>query len=355
MNKVIFAVVISVGALLPQSAAAEYAWVTRVKNATSCVVDRIGQCWTSCTEACGKKTREWVRSSVDYFAPTARQEAAQRCGLRLPEHVDQFERLIVLIHGLDSNEEYWNDLAPLLTEEGYAVGELIYPNDQPLADSAALLAGEMARLRRECPRLSVDILAHSMGGIIARAYVEGDDYTGGIKRLILLAPPNHGSCYSRLSMMCDLVEHVGLWHSNPDWSWTWMVTDGLGEARNDISPGSPFLLQLNAKARRSGVCYTVVAGNRSCGWRYAANMLRWSSACVPNYQWSRPLDDKLQVWASQVEARNGSNDGLVEIENALLPGVDDVVIVPADHTTIACTRNGRPPVAWPVIRDRLAR
>jgi pimeloyl-ACP methyl ester carboxylesterase len=355
MNKFILAAVISIGAFLPQSASAEYAWVTRVKNAASCAADRIGQCWTSCTDACGKKTREWVRRSVDYFAPTAREEAAQRCGLRLPEKVGNAERLIVLIHGLDSNEAYWQDLAPLLKHEGYAVGELIYPNDQPLADSAALLAGEMARLRSACPRLSVDIVAHSMGGIIARAYIEGDDYTGGIDKLILLAPPNHGSSYSRFSIMCDLVEHCSLWYSDPDWSWTWMVTDGLGEARNDISPGSPFLAQLNAKGRRSGVCYTIVAGNRSCGWRYTANMLRCSSACVPNAQWSQPLDDKLHVWAEQLESRNGSNDGLVEIENALLPGVDDVVIVPADHTTIACTRNGRPPVAWPVIRDRLSR
>jgi pimeloyl-ACP methyl ester carboxylesterase len=351
----ILAVVVSGAALAPQSASAEYAWVTKFKAVASRTADRIGRCWTDCTDACGRKTREWARKSVDYFAPTARQEAARRCGLRLPDKLGNSQHLVILIHGLDSSEEYWQDLMPLLEQDGFAVASLVYPNDQPLTDSAALFAGEMARLRAANPRLTTDIVTHSMGGIIARAYLEGGDYTGGVERLIMLAPPNHGSSYSRFSVLCDFVEHCGLWYRDPDWSWTCMVTDGLGEARNDISPGSPFLRTLNAKARRRDVRYTVVAGNRSCGWRYAANVVRWSSVCVPNAQWTKPVDDKLYHWADQLESRRGANDGLVEIENALLPGVDDVVIVPADHTTIACVRNGRPPVAWPVIRERLAR
>ena len=355
MYRLLPAVTLGIVLLLPQPASAEYAWIRQTREFASRAAGRISECWNSSIDACAATTRRWVRNSVDYFDPVARQEAARRYGLRLPERLEDIHRLVVLIHGLDSSVEHWSDLAPLLEREGYAVATLAYPNDQPLDDSAALLAAEVAKVRAAHPRLLIDIVGHSMGGIVARAYLEGEDYAGGVERLILLAPPNHGSCYSRFSIVSDLVEHCGLWRSEPDWSWTWMVTDGLGEARRDIAPSAPFLVKLNAKARRGDVRYTIVAGNRSCGWRHAASVLRWSTVCVPDAQWSEPFGDKLQGWADRLESRTGPNDGLVKIENALLPGVDDIVIVPADHTTISCSCNGRPPVAWPVIRDRLTK
>ena len=43
------------------------------------------------------------------------------------------------------------------------------------------------------------------------------------------------------------------------------------------------------------------------------------------------------------------------LESAKLDGVDDIVILPADHTTIAFSRDGRSPLAWDVIADRLSR
>ncbi|HWB11698.1 MAG TPA: alpha/beta fold hydrolase [Pirellulales bacterium] len=355
MYRLLLTVALGIVVFSPQDASAEWTWFRQTREFASRTAGQIGRCWSTSIDACAATARRWARSSVDYFEPAAQQEAAQRYGLRLPDGLDDAGRLVVLIHGLDSCVEHWQDLTPLIAQEGYAVATFAYPNDQPLDDSAALLAGEIARLRRTHPRLMFDIVGHSMGGIVARAYLEGQSYAGGVERLILLAPPNHGSCYSRFSVFSDFVEHCGLCCTEPDWSWTWMITDGLGEARRDIAPGAAFLVQLNGKARRDNVRYTIVAGNRSCGWRYAANVLRWSTVCVPDAEWSKPWGNKMQGWADVVEARMGSNDGLVEIENALLPGVDDVVIVPADHTTISCSSNGRPPVAWPVIRDRLAR
>lgn len=355
MHRFILLIALAFVACLPQPASAEYAWVAQVRQAASRTAVSIGQCWNRCTDACASTTRGWLRKSVDYLAPTAKQEAARRFGLQLPERLGANDRLVVLIHGLDSSGDYWRDLVPLLEQEGYAVARLKYPNDQPLAESAALLAVEMARLRGSYPGVQADLVAHSMGAIVARVYLEGDDYAGGVEQLILLAPPNHGSCYSRFSVLSDVVEHCALWKTDPEWSWTWMITDGLGEARRDIAPGSQFLAQLNAKARRQNVRYTIVAGNRSCGWRYAGNVLRWSTLCMPRCAWSKPAQDKLQLWATRLESRSGVTDGLVKIENALLPGVDDVVIVPADHTTIACSRSGCPPVGWPIIRERLAR
>lgn len=42
-----------------------------------------------------------------------------------------------------------------------------------------------------CPK--VDIVGHSMGGLVARAYIQGDDYDGDVNGLIQLGTPNAGS------------------------------------------------------------------------------------------------------------------------------------------------------------------
>ena len=178
MNRIVVAIVLTAFAAMPPAAHAEYVWVARLKQATSVAAAKVGQCWDTCSAACGKTTRRWVRKSVDYLAPTAHAEAAARCGLRLPAELPADNRLVVLIHGLDSNCDYWEDLTPLLVNEGYAVAPLAYPNDQPLADSAELLGREIAQLRQRQPAIKLDIVAHSMGGIIARSYLEGGDYSG---------------------------------------------------------------------------------------------------------------------------------------------------------------------------------
>ncbi|HVX13515.1 MAG TPA: hypothetical protein VHC22_20185 [Pirellulales bacterium] len=355
MHRILAIALLGVLCLLPRTAAAEYEWVTRVRETAASAAAKAGQCWDDCTEACGQTTRRWMRNSADWWSPDARQQATLRYGLRLPDQFESDDRLVILIHGLDSDVGFWRDLVPLLEKQGYMVAPFLYPNDQPVAESARLLTAELAALHEKYPGLKPDIVAHSMGGMIARACLEAEDYEGNVERLVMLAPPNQGSCYSRFSLGCDLIEHVQLWYNEPDWSWTWMVTDGLGEARCDIAPGSRFLDNLNAHGRRQGVRYTIVAGNRSCGWRYAATVVRWSAVCLPGTQWGNNLSGKLHEWAGDIESREGSHDGLVDVQSALLPGVDDLVIVPADHTTIACSRNGQPPVAWPIIKDRLAR
>lgn len=355
MHRLTAAVFVVATLCVSRPASAEYAWVTKVRQAVAYTAEQACDCWHDCTETCGAATRRCLRRAADWWSPDARTQTAARCGLRLPEHFDAEGRLVILIHGLDSDADYWNDMLPAIEADGYTTAPFVYPNDQSISESARLLAAELATLSRSHPKLKADIVAHSMGGILARAYVEGDDYQGGIGRLILLAPPNQGSCYSRFSICCDVVEHFHLWRTEPDWSWAWMAADGLGEARRDIAPGSAFLEELNKRGRRPGVRYTIIAGNRNCGWRYAGNLVRWSSICVPGTEWGGCVNGKLKEWADDIESFMSTSDGLVPLASAVLSGVDDLVIVPADHTTIVCSRNGRPPVAWPVIKERLGR
>jgi pimeloyl-ACP methyl ester carboxylesterase len=322
--------------------------------------------WLDSIKGCWRATRDYIasvpgrtRARVRAWAKKSDEgrplPARLRPGFVCSESFNGRRPVVVLIHGLDSGTGYWDDLAPLVEGAGYAVARLNYPNDQPLAESATVLAREVAALRSRHPRVSIDIVAHSMGAMIARAYVEGDDYPGGVRRLIMLAPPNHGSCYSRFSLPTEFIEHADLWYHDSDWRWTWWVHDGLGEARNDLTPGSDFLAGLNARPRRAGVKYTIVAGNRSCGWRYTANAMRGAAEWLPDWQWTRAAEQRVVSLAGKVEGQTGGSDGLVWLDSVRLEGVDDFVLVPADHTTIACSANGCEPVAWPTIAARLKR
>jgi hypothetical protein len=43
----------------------------------------------------------------------------------------------------------------------------------------------------------------------------------------------------------------------------------------------------------------------------------------------------------------------VSVKNCKLRGVDDFVVVAADHVSLYYPTNGQPPAAWDTIRDRL--
>ena len=280
--------------------------------------------------------------------PRATAAQAARYGLLMPAAFDPSRPLVVLVHGLDCAN--WTDMHELLARGGYQVATFNYPSDQPVADSAALFADRMTLLRRTFPRASVDVVAHSMGGLVARAYVEGDSYAGGVDRLILIGTPNAGTGWSRARMLLEWQEHYMLWRHDPRWRPSWMITDGLGEAGRDIRPGSAFLKSLNARPRRDGVRYTVIAGSQSPVSRVAAD----SVAKVAGWRGFGPLRRGLGGVADKLRGRATGGDGPVSVKSTRLKGVDDFVLLQADHATLYFGSGTNPPAAWPVVRNRLA-
>jgi pimeloyl-ACP methyl ester carboxylesterase len=252
-------------------------------------------------------------------------------------------------------------MAQLLKDEGYPSAYFGYPSDQPIVDSAAAFARNMRALRETFPALHVDVVAHSMGAVVARSFVEGDDYVeGDIEHLILIGPPNQGTPWARWRVLLEAQEHYNLWRHEPDWHWTWPITDGLGEAGADLKPGSRFLTDLNARPRRDGVKYTIVAGAQNPFWRVGAKWAQASADVVPDrasHWWGlRQYHDKLEGFADSMRRRTGMSDGPVPLASTKLDGVDDVVVLAADHCRLYCAGpNGEPPAAWETVKDRLNR
>jgi pimeloyl-ACP methyl ester carboxylesterase len=308
-------------------------------------------------------TIDEAKAATRTFTATARPEAtaAQRrtYGLWMPEDVDPTRPLVVMVHGLDCNRLNWQEMARLLEGEGHQVAYFSYPSDQSIADSARFLGETMRELQGAYPGMPVRFVAYSMGGLVCRAYIEGDEYIGGVQQLIMLGTPNHGSSWARYRVLLEAREHHYLSKADERWEWTWMITDGLGEAGRDLRPGSAFLTDLNARRRREQVAYTIIAGNQNPLLRVAASGLDGTIRRVPegvkNVWGVRQSVRTMNQWSKRWRQSAGESDGPVEIRSAGLEGVDDLVILAADHEELYCTIDDQPPAAWDTIRQRLSR
>ncbi len=301
-----------------------------------------------------------ARTFTEVAAPEATAAQQESFGLLLPSVVDETRAMTLLVHGLDCNRWNWFPMAGYLEERDHQVAYFTYPSDQPLADSAALLRAEIAVLRALYPNLLLNVLTHSMGALVAREFVEGDDYVpGSVERLIMIAPPNHGSKWALLRWGLEVEEHYYLWRDNPDWCPTWAITDGLGEAGRDLKGRSAFLKRLNNRPRRDGVRYTIVAGNQHPAARMAGDVVWNTARFIPRDArrlWGfRQTYRTLRNAGEDLRESTGRSDGPVTVRSSRLDGVEDHVVVLADHTTIYIPTRAQPePPAWAIVDDRLS-
>ena len=125
---------------------------------------------------------------------------------------------------------------------------------------AALLANEIQEVKRREGVDKIDIVSHSMGGLVSRAYIEHCDFQEGdgallyyaysygddVRKLIMLGTPNHGSPLTEIAKLLG----VSLREAPPF-------------SVRQMHPGSKFLRLLNSRrtGRSLGVEYYAVAGN----------------------------------------------------------------------------------------------
>jgi len=161
----------------------------------------------------------------------------------------------------------------------------------------------------------VDVVAHSMGGLIARAYIEADDflsvlgeedfpdhglsYRGDVRTLVMLATPHRGISYATFG----------------DW---------LGPAVRQMSPESAFLTLLNGKDSaddesshlHTDVIYVTFAGQSCLGCRVRGD----EQACL------RDCVAEAKQWTG--------SDGVVQMDSARLAGADNHACISLEHTSM---------------------
>ena len=286
-------------------------------------------------ESLGSRCRCWLRLKLVH-------EVDMSCyGLVLEEHwerVDATKPLVIVIHGYNSCPEKNQAMLSAVHDAGFPCGTFAYPNDYSISASAQLLSSDLRRFARAHPERRIVLLCHSMGGLVARACVEDSLYDpGNVDRLILIAPPNCGTAIAHFAVGTDLWEH---WLSRRNGSpWQRLhdsVVDGLGEAADELCPGSAFLDELNSRPRNPRIHYSVILGT---GARISEAEMNWMResvirklATVPG---AKGGADRLDAMLSDMdELVEGKGDGVVAVARGRLNGVSDTLVLPFGHLSV---------------------
>lgn len=107
----------------------------------------------------------------------------------------------LLLHGLWSNGSIWINLPQKLANTGHnlrLVRRATYPNGASFKDNGLVLRSNIdvlltAALFQNVLATKVNIVAHSMGGLLARQYIQNANFKKDINKLITLNTPHSGS------------------------------------------------------------------------------------------------------------------------------------------------------------------
>jgi len=314
-----------------------------------------------------KMLRSQVRNTVKEKFPEQTENHSKTIGL-FPYGVKQgglreekqSQPVVVLVHGLDDPGKVWQNLAPVLVNEGYSVWQLEYPNDQPIVESTILFFEELKKLRL----LGIDhieIVAHSMGGLVSRELLTTSeiDYSRfvqqqlvpRVERLIMVGTPNHGSQMARFRIFTEVRDHLDRLFKGQAYG-LGFIFDGAGEAKIDLLPGGRFLTRLNSRPHPAGVEMLIIAGITA----------PWSETDIDyllstiDEKVGRDISKELEKISSIMKSMsNGLGDGLVTVESARLDNVP-FFTVPGTHLSMirnVTMDNDRVPPAVPIIVNQL--
>ncbi len=267
-------------------------------------------------------------------------------GLRFKEGWDQSntrQPIVIIVHGFNSSPERFEAVAEAFRQSGLVCATYDYPDDQPIVDSAKALSADLKKLAANHPQRSVFLVTHSMGGLVARSVIEQPTLgPGNVKKLIMVAPPTHGSVLAHFAFGIDLFDHVAGEAVSDDVTRFYVaVEDGLSEARNDLKPESPFLRKLNAQPLNPGVRYSVFLGT---GGRFEQDQVdrlraRLKTAAGRSTTvglFAPHLDQRL---ADLDEVIRGKGDGVVAVKRGRLEGVADTVLADFRHLDVLQRRD----------------
>jgi pimeloyl-ACP methyl ester carboxylesterase len=253
---------------------------------------------------------------------------------------------ICLVHGLNSSSEVFVHMIGPLEQAGFGIVVYDYPYNRDLDASALAFSTDwVAFRRRQRETRPWAIVAHSMGALLARSYVEADpEYAGDVSSLIMVGPVNQGSGIANAQTLLQLVQNLQALNGEKTRALS-QLSDGLGAAADDMMPGSTFLKTLNAHPRRKGVRYHTLAGD--AGFLTPASRRQLETQLTGVGLARGVLGSLARRAADDLKSRldeitEGRGDGCVSVAGTRLDGVSDHQIIHANHLELI-----RAPLLYP--------
>ena len=287
---------------------------------------------------------EWERRVRDLAAHAERESKRRmRYGMHALKSYrpnDPARPTVCLVHGVNSSSYGFVHMIRPLEEAGYGLVVYDFPFNRGLDESCARFAKDWLAFRREWgEQRPWSIVAHSMGALVARGYVEGESYDHDVSSFVMVAPVNQGSSLAKTQTILQLLNGLqAVGGPRPSSDALAHLGDGLGEAAADMSPGSAFLKRLNARPRREGVSYHILAGDS--GLINAATRRQIEAQLAAARRQGGILGGLVQFAAGAGvsgqldEVSDGTGDGCVSVARTRLEGVTDHVTIHANHAEL---------------------
>jgi pimeloyl-ACP methyl ester carboxylesterase len=286
---------------------------------------------------------EWLRR-LGQLAERADEAARKRRAygmhaLKSYRPNDPTRPTICMVHGLNSSSGGFVHMIPWLEEAGYGIVVYDYPFNRSIAESCQRYARDWAAFRAEVKdRRPWSIVAHSMGALLARSLVEDDrSWAHDACSVILIAPVNQGSQLAKVQTVMQFMNGLQAINGKNTTRAMMNLSDGLGQAAEDMLPGSPFLTGINRRPRRQGLSYHIIAGDRGFLTREGRAQIEGRIDLVTRNSGifgrltqaaTADLPDLLD------ELTDGTGDGCVRVERTRLEGVADHVTIHANHAEL---------------------
>jgi len=151
--------------------------------------------------------------------PDAIRAGTRLIGLQTDSWVaagDISRRAAIVIHGFTADSTYMRRLADYIQRHNYFSALFEYNSYLGIDSAAALLAEKLERIRAPLQEHGFVIVAHSMGGLVARQLARTlRGSLGGLRGMVLLGTPNNGTVRGPnkklvLSYMLDAAEALSI-------------------------------------------------------------------------------------------------------------------------------------------------
>jgi uncharacterized alpha/beta hydrolase family protein len=104
---------------------------------------------------------------------------------------------VVLIHGLFRGPESMEDIARLLKERGHSIINFAYSSRNETMESIANRLFYLIEKNAGNDIRNISFVTHSLGSLVGRYYISRYRIDR-LKRMVMIAPPNRGSVWSRI-------------------------------------------------------------------------------------------------------------------------------------------------------------